>query len=402
MKKIVMLLALVLCLGCVVSCDTDNGTDGEGSTTPAISTDGTTDAEQTPDAEPNMKLGAYVWYGYSYDGPHYTDRLKSEFAGREPIWGWVENSIGNMEYQIELALEYGLSFFAIDWYYQNPDLNGALTKFFRAKNNAELEFCLLVANHDGARITYNNWKDACKTFVRYMSKPNALKVDGKPVIIFYDIHNVVTDLGGPEKVKECFDYLRDQLADQGGAYIMGCEVPYGTPSTGAIDFNTEQFSEKMLKQRLERNEACGFDALTGYNYRRYSPINGSYELTYDLMTRQHEASWEAIAKYCDTPYAPCILSGWDCRPYETVWPGNPSGTNRSCYAPDRTKEAFTQHIVNAYEWTKANPEQSCGLGLIYAWDEVTEGGYLIPTKGEGFSMLEGLKSAVDIIGTKEP
>ena len=37
------------------------------------------------------------------------------------------------------------------------------------------------------------------------------------------------------------------------------------------------------------------------------------------------------------------------------------------------------------------------LAVIYAWDEIDEGGYLIPTKGEGFKMLEGLKMAMDII-----
>ena len=401
MKKLACMLALLFCLGSFVSCGDGKKTGAETSDSGSLDTVGSSDTVIQTEPEPNLKLGAYVWYGYSYEGGHYTDRLFSEFSGREPVWGWVEDSIENMEYQIELAVDYGLGFFAFDWYYQNPRLNHAIINFFRAENHDDIEFCLLVANHDGARITYDNWKDACKTFVQYMTKDNALKVDGKPVIIFYDIANVITDLGGVEKVKECFDYLRDQLKDYGGAYIMGCECPYGTPSTGAIDFNTEQLSASKLTERLERDAACGFDALTGYNYRRYSPINGSYELTYDLMTRQHEASWDAIAKYSDMKYAPCILSGWDCRPYETVWSGNPNGTNRSCYAPDRTKEAFTEHIINAYEWTQENAEQSCGIALIYAWDEVNEGGYIIPTKGEGFSMLEGLKAAVDAIGTKE-
>ena len=55
-------------------------------------------------------------------------------------------------------------------------------------------------------------------------------------------------------------------------------------------------------------------------------------------------------------------------------------------------------IRNAAAWLDRNPAQDPdGLALIYAWDEVNEGGFLIPTKGEGFKMLEGLKEAVDII-----
>ena len=76
-----------------------------------------------------MRLGAYVWYGFSYTGGHYTDRLFGEFPGREPEWGWTEDSTANMEYQISLAVKYGLSFFAFDWYYGKLHLNRAVDRF---------------------------------------------------------------------------------------------------------------------------------------------------------------------------------------------------------------------------------------------------------------------------------
>lgn len=346
-----------------------------------------------------FRLGAYVWYGFSYTGSHYTDRLYSEFAGREPEWGWTERSNENMAYQIKIAKEYGLTFFAFDWYYGNPRLNNAVTDFLRAEGHDDFSFCLMVANHEGARITRDNWQDACMTFKNYMSRKSALKVDGKPVIIFYDIYNLIADLGGVDGVRECFDYLRGQFDN--GAYIMGCECPYGTPSTGAIDSNFEGFSADALKKRLENDRKCGFDALTGYNYRRYSPVNGSYELAYTTMTLHHEKAWNAMAKYTDLAYAPCILSGWDCRPWETDWPGNTTGY-RSCYGTGRNAGDFRDHIINAYKWLLANPEQNAGnLGLIYAWDEVCEGGFLIPTKGEGYEMLNGVKQAVETIDRGE-
>ena len=288
-----------------------------------VSAETTEESGGTGTAEHVFRLGAYVWYGFSYSGTHYTDRLLNEFSGREPEWGWTERSLDNMAYQIKIAKEYGLTFFAFDWYYGNPRLNNAVTDFLRAEGHDDFSFCLLVANHDGARITYDNWKDACLTFKNYMSRNSALKVDGRPVIIFYDIYNLIADLGGTDRVKECFDYLRGELKNYGGAYIMGCECPYGTPSTGAIDSNFEGFSESALKKRLENDRKCGFDALTGYNYRRYSPVNGSYELPYTTMTLHHERAWDAMAKYTDIPYAPCILSGWDCRPW-----GIPPDTDR--------------------------------------------------------------------------
>lgn len=343
--------------------------------------------------EHKLRLGAYVWFGFSYEGGHYTDRLFSEFAGREPIWGWTENSVENMEYQISLAVSHGLDFFAFDWYYGKEWLNNGVRNFCQAKNRGDMRFCLMVGNHGSVRIDAEHWEDACRHFVHFAKMDNALKVDGKPVIILYDITNLVEDLGGVEQVRDALAYLRKQMEPFGGLYILGCECPYGTPGTGAIDFNVEAFTEDELRTRLARDKACGFDALTGYNYRRYSPMNGSYELPYKTMTEQHEISWDAMAKCGDLPYAPCLLAGWDCRPWETAWWGNTTGY-RSCYATDRDADTFAAHIRNAKAWVEANPAHNAGdLALIYAWDEVCEGGFLIPTKGEGFTMLEGLKKA---------
>lgn len=341
-----------------------------------------------------MRLGAYVWYGFSYTGGHYTDRLFGEFPGREPEWGWTEDSTANMEYQISLAVKYGLSFFAFDWYYGKPHLNRAVDRFLEAEGHENMEFCLMVGNHGSAHIYRKDWEDACRYFVRYMSSPCALRINGRPVIVIYDITALIDDLGGIPAVKECLDYLRREMKRETGCDIVicGCECPFGTPGTGAIDYNTEAFSDAELAARLKRDRECGFDALTGYNYRRYSPVDGSYEVPYRLLTEQHERCWDKMAEHAVLPYSPCILAGWDCRPWETEWWGNTTGY-RSCYAPDRDGVTFAAHIKNAAVWIKDHPGcAESDLGFIYAWDEVCEGGFMIPTKGEGYAMLEGLKS----------
>ena len=227
-----------------------------------------------------------------------------------------------------------------------------------------------------------------------MSSPCALRINGRPVIVIYDITALIDDLGGISAAKECLDYLRREMKRETGCDIViyGCECPFGTPGTGAIDYNTEAFSDAELAARLKRDRECGFDALTGYNYRRYSPVDGSYEVPYRLLTEQHERCWDKMAEHAFLPYSPCILAGWDCRPWETEWWGNTTGY-RSCYAPDRDGVTFAGHIKNAAVWIKNHPGcAESDLGFIYAWDEVCEGGFMIPTKSEGYAMLEGLKS----------
>ena len=48
---------------------------------------------------------------------HLTKRMLEEFAEREPVWGWRDDSLAIMERQIELAADNGITFFAFCWYW---------------------------------------------------------------------------------------------------------------------------------------------------------------------------------------------------------------------------------------------------------------------------------------------
>ncbi len=53
--------------------------------------------------------------------------------------------------------------------------------------------------------------------------------------------------------------------------------------------------------------------------------------------------------------------------------------------PTRTVgNAFRDHIPNSYRWITENKGTAPdSLAAICAWDEIGEGGYINPTKGEG-------------------
>ena len=59
-----------------------------------------------------MKTGAYYFHGWSGKTRHISDRLRTEFADREPVWGWVGDSVENMEEQIYHAHAGRIGFFA--------------------------------------------------------------------------------------------------------------------------------------------------------------------------------------------------------------------------------------------------------------------------------------------------
>ena len=343
-----------------------------------------------------MKLGAYYWDGWYAKIPHWTDRLMNEFAEREPIWGWLGNTVENMELQIDIAADHGIKYFAFDWYYPPRAMNNAVDRFLAAKNCDRMEFCLLVANHQGAYIERDKWEDACDHFMPYLTHKNALKVDGKPVIIFFSSGDLHRCLGGAEETNKCLDYLRDLCKKAGlpGCYVLGCGGP-ARDARGDVDLTPEKWEGVCAFL-----DSLGLDAVTGYNYHRGAIVEGdkkTYIYAYEDLARDHEVSWDAFAKHLKkTKYMPLVIGGWDCRPWETLWEGQTVPHGRSCYSPDRTPATLYQHTKNAAEWIKANKGKTVDdLAIVYAWNENGEGGFIEPTKGDNGRILKGIQKALE-------
>lgn len=359
----------------------------------------------------NMKVGAYFWYGFSKWDEMFTDRLLNVYSDRCPTWGWVSDTQENFEYQIDLAADNNISFFAIDWY-NSPymgEYNRAVDMFLKAKNADRMEFCLMVANHAGAEVRLNEWKPLCEKWLLYLSDPHALKVDGKPVIIFFLVHDLEEQLGGAESAKRCFDYLNELMVKNGfpGINIIGCVCPYGSPGFYEIDYHPEWFNEHKWQEDIARYKWEGYSALTGYNYRKFNTYdeNGKLALSrpFSEMTMQHEDCWDVFCRYneCGIKYIPPILSGYDARPWDCVWKCNPTG-KRQNYCVDRKPETLYNHAVNAGLWLEKNKKYTMDdIAIVYAWNEYGEGAYVAPTVGDpDAKYLRSIKDAVDLINRK--
>jgi hypothetical protein len=229
----------------------------------------------------------------------------------------------------------------------------------------------------------------------YLTDKKALKVDGKPVIIFFSSYELSRCLGGAEETKKCLEALREKARNAGlpGVIVIGCENPCRA-SGGDIETNSEIWTD-FLKQ----HESEGLDALTGYNYHRGHLKYGDKEVfifPYGELARDHEESWEGFGKYTSLPYMPIVIGGWDCRPWETLWQGAAKPQPRSCYSPDRTPPQLYRHVCKASEWIKNNQSHALGdLAIVYAWNENGEGGYIEPTIGDGGRILAAVKKAVE-------
>jgi hypothetical protein len=45
-----------------------------------------------------------------------THLLQTEFANREPVWGWLDNTVEIMVKQNDYAADHGLAFWAFVWH----------------------------------------------------------------------------------------------------------------------------------------------------------------------------------------------------------------------------------------------------------------------------------------------
>ena len=339
-------------------------------------------------ADPGMKakVGAYYFDGWSgvTNNTHLTERLKSEFAYREPVWGWLDDTLPIMQQQIDLAADHGIAFFSFCWYWpegadKRTPLNNALELYLQAKNRNRLEFCLLVANHGGFRIGPKDWEAVGDRWIELFKRREHLRVDGKPLLIFFSARELKDAFGGPAGTRKALDRLRQKAVAAGlkGVCVAGCCTP--GPEYGW--------------DNLDELAAAGFDLFTGYNYPGAGAKPGVKRQTFASMIAGHVGIYESFTKKTKVPYVPAVTSGWDMRPWERK---DLPPEKQSMYYPDRTPQDVRQSVEKAIDWLDRHPDRTLPerLVLVYAWNENGEGGYLTPTKAEGDVYLKALEAAV--------
>lgn len=332
--------------------------------------------------KPRAKVGAYYFDGWAghrqVDGnpawaknapSHLTQVLVEKFPEREPVWGWRDDSQEIMERQIDLAADAGISFFSFCWYWneqgderairENPT-HTSLELFLKARNNQRMEFCLMVANHQGAELlTEEAWRKAADLWIPYLKHPRAVKVGGKPLLIIYWPH---------KGNKAGFDYLQAAARKAGlpGVTIAACDG--GPPEMG-------------YACATHYNFALGWNK--GLEVRKYQ----------DLADSIKERCW--VMGTVQQPYMPLVSAGWDNRPW--VGPENMGQPPCWYYAEGRTPERLAGFLQDAIKWMDEHPHETTAerIVMIYAWNEFGEGGYLAPTRGdpEG-KFLKAVRSAI--------
>ena len=353
---------------------------------------------EAQEAKPRMKLGAYYFAGWSGKCPyddgsvsnawaknmptHFTKKLATEYAGRTPVWGWRDDTRELMERQIALAADNGIAYFSFCWYWHDnkKPLNAKaieedskhlpMNLFMQARNNSRMEYCLLVANHGGFEIVgAAAWKQAADFWIEnYFKHPRYLRSGGKPVVMIFSPKG---------SDKDGLAYLQEAAKKAGfpGVWVAGC---------GNVKAEN------------------GYQLATAYNTKPNKDAEGkalNLETIYPfkLLADWNASVWNSTNRPA-LPYIPVATQGWDRRPWEAKnGEGLGKGSGISQHFSRGTPAEFETYLKRMADWMDANPNQATPdrLGLIYAWNEIGEGGWIVPCKDDpDGEWLKAIKRAV--------
>ncbi len=351
-------------------------------------------------------VAAYVWPAYQPE-PRWAElgifkagkgewqsvwEAKPKWEGHrqpyKPLWGYEDESDPKVvAKKIDVAVSHGVNVFIYDWYWYGgrPFLeNGIDRGFLGASNNGKMKFFLMWANHNvvklwdntaadkewsrpiwPAAVSEEEFKILVKRWIgRYFTRPNYYRIDGKPVLMIYELKTFIDGVGGRDAAQRSLDYLRSECtkAGLGGVYLMVCDF-----ALTASDI-----------------EGYGVDGATIYNLVHWNlmPVDREHE-AYSVWAEKAQRRFRTAKTDLGVKdYFAHASVGWDQNPRYPPDSIQATVTNA-------TPQQFETVLRRAKDWTDRNTRLGVPkLITINSWNEWAEGSYLEPDTTFGFGYLE--------------
>ena len=323
---------------------------------------------------------------------------------RKPLWGYVnEASSDVMEMQINAAVRHGVNTFIYDWYWYDdrPFLENCLNDgFLKARNNREMKFYLMWANHSATylwdirnshdqktvvwhgKVTEKIFDEICdRTIEKYFKQPNYYQIDGCPVYMIFDLSNFLQSFPSLQAAREGVQRFRAKTVAAG---FRGLHFQLAFFSDRPSAFTNEETGEPYTYRELM--ELIGFDSFTNYNWACV-PIN--IDQDYRLVLNEYLAECEKYRTW-KTPFYPNITIGWDNNiRFKQFMPG---------VIRNNTPEAFEEaceSIRQLADKMLGEGKTAAPLITVNSWNEWTETSYLEPDDLYGYGYLEAIKRVFD-------
>lgn len=334
------------------------------------------------------QLGVYYYPGWKDDAPHAPsdrpwERIR-HFKEREPMLGWYDEGADDvMRQHIDWMADYGLNFVVFDWYWDDQSkvrLDHALGAYLRAPNRSRLPFSIMWANHGKVPTSQSNWDRMVDFWIRYYtSRPEMLRVDGKPVIFIFlsrDLEEKASRFGATSAALLAQAQTKAKQAGLPGLYFVA-------GASGA--------EAQILKDAAR----LGYSAVTMYNLHA-APFKGQESHSYEELDAAYRGHWRSYESASSVPIIFPITSGWDKRP----WGGSEDPLHDLSTPMPAEFQTHLEAAKAAIETGKLRSGQTARWGLICCWNEFGEGSFIEPTRSAGFAMLDTVRRVFGAPKTK--
>lgn len=345
------------------------------------------------------------WFGADWKEGEWTfvKTMKSRFAGHKvfkPLPGYLNGADpADVETEIDLAVGNGINVFLYDYYWYDGEKTQeeAIEQgFLKARNRDRMKFALMWCYHervDAFRPPYVQERRRLMSLAHtpeeflglidysiahYFNRPEYWRKDGRLFFSIFNLPYLWQKWGkDAEKVKGAFAEARRRVraAGLGELHLNGQGVEPG---------------------QLAEFEDLGLDSLTDYGFNTWKVKDfarrwkaGERVFDYNEVDGRLQSHWAEMRRG-KLPYIPLVPTGWDSTPRcrnDVAFPWN-----GECWYPycgtftNVVPEVFEKYLRDAKAAAESDPKRP-GAVYINAWNEYTEGGFLLPSVREGDLML---------------
>lgn len=318
--------------------------------------------------KPAYTIGCYYFPGWSTPGggPNPADpwALLRAYPDRVPLSGaYDETAQGVVDHQLQQMSQHGIGFVAVCWFWDGnrPHLSHWIDRYLASTVADKPKFCILFANST-FEVPKNaaDWRSIYRLWMeRYTSHPKYFRIDDRPVAFVFDVQGFIARLGGVSGAREAVSMARAE----GGFYFVGTD--YATVNRTA-DVNN-----------------AGFDAMSQYSC--VLDFNGDlYRERPELGYGHLVAAQESFMSYASANFPRDVLvpiaAGW----HDIPW----NASSKLKAIP--TDAQWRDMLLRSRAYMDAMPDRTRRTGMIYAWNEFGEGGWIEPTPAIGFTRLRAV------------
>lgn len=337
-------------------------------------------ADYVPEPQPvesDFEIGAF--YFPRWHVINEWEKIWTTDPQRKPVLGWYDEANPEVvDWQIKWAVENGIHFFLVDWYWHQGTvrLEHWINAYRQARYRSYLKWCMMYANHnppgshseEDQRAVTQYWID------HYFGMPEYYRIDDMPVVMYWSPANLRRDMGGqPGDAKKLLDISRQMAREAGykGIYFIAMKWPEASTEAKDIQWLADE----------------GFDMTSLYHFMHHggkaeNPRRFPFKLVADCsdewMRQRHAAGI--------LPFLPNLSTGWHSRP----WHGG-----RGTWIEDRNVPDFRRICQDARRFVDEVGIRRLTLAPLNEWGE---GSYAEPNKEFGFEMYEAVREAF----AKEP